>query len=204
MPESVAALARRGVEHVFRKGTLLIREGDFGDTLYVVLAGRLRVFGSNPANGREITYGIYGPGEYVGEMGLDGGPRAASVIALVTTRCAVVARPTLEAHIAANPGFAFELLAKVISRARAATLTAKQLALNDVYGRLRALYESLAEPDAEGRRVIPRPPTRQEVADRIGCTPKMVGLVLKTLREGGWVQLREDGALVVRALPLRW
>jgi CRP/FNR family cyclic AMP-dependent transcriptional regulator len=90
-----------------------------------------------------LTYGSYGPGDYVGEMGLDGGPRSASVIAVEASVCAVVTRRTLEAHIAEQPAFAFELLTKVIRRARAATLTARQLALNDVYGRLRALITTL-------------------------------------------------------------
>jgi CRP/FNR family cyclic AMP-dependent transcriptional regulator len=72
----VRALARRGELCRFAKGAVLIQEGAVGDTLYVVLTARCASFGSHMANEREITYGIYGPGEYVGEMGLDGGCRA--------------------------------------------------------------------------------------------------------------------------------
>ena len=100
--------------------------------------------------GREIVYGVYGPGEYLGEMSLDGGPRSASVVALEPTVCAVITRHTLHEHIAAHPAFAFELLARVIRRARLATQSARNMALLDVYGRVARLLEGLAAPQADG------------------------------------------------------
>ena len=71
------ALAARGAERRFRAGTLIIQEGERGDTLYIVRSGRLRAFVADNS-GKELTLGLYGPGEYVGEMSLDGGPRSAS------------------------------------------------------------------------------------------------------------------------------
>src|SRR6195952_4014036 len=153
LPESLRLLAGQGAIRRYRKNTLLIQEGDQGDTIFIILSGRLRAFSAGE-RGRELTYGAYGPGEYIGEMSLDGGLRSASVITLETSECSVVTRQSLERHIAANPEFAFELLSKVIRRARAATLSAKQLALNDVYGRLSLLLNSLAVPQADGSRVV--------------------------------------------------
>ncbi len=154
MSESLLALAERGEIRRYRKGTLLIQEGDQGDTLFIILSGRLRAFSAGD-NDREITYGAYGAGEYIGEMSLDGGPRSASVITLEASVCAVVARRTLERYIAEHPGFAFELLSKVIRRARVATLNARQLALNDVYGRLKLLLGALAMPQPDGTLRVP-------------------------------------------------
>ena len=45
-----------------------IQEGDTGDTLYIVLSGRLRSF-SQDLQGREITYAIVGPGQFVAVPG---------------------------------------------------------------------------------------------------------------------------------------
>ncbi len=117
---SLRTLASRGQPRRYRKGTLLIQEGDFGDTLFIVLAGRVKAYSSGSRD-REIVYGVYGPGEYLGELSLDGGPRSASVVTLEPTSCVVVTRKALQEHIAANPEFAFELLARVIRRARLAT-----------------------------------------------------------------------------------
>jgi len=135
------ALAARGNLRSFRRGAILIQEGDLGDTLYMVRSGRLRAYAAHP-NGKEITLGIYGAGEYVGEMSLDGGPRSANVETLEATTCAVISRATLLGYIAEHPDFALEMMARLIRRARLATESASSLALIDVYGR----QASVADP----------------------------------------------------------
>jgi CRP/FNR family transcriptional regulator, cyclic AMP receptor protein len=200
---SVAALAERGEVRRYRKGMLLIQEGDQGDTLYIVLQGRLRAFAVGD-NGREITYGTYGAGEFIGEMSLDGGPRSASVETLEATVCAVVTRTTLEQHVAAEPAFAFELLSKVIRRARAATLSAKQLALNDVYGRLKLLLEGSAVPQPDGTLWIAERLTHQQMAHYLGSSREMVSRLMKDLQDGGHVTVEGKGLRLKTRLPMRW
>jgi len=203
LPETLRPLAERSPVRRYRKGTLLIEEGDRGDCLYIILAGSLRAFSGNDA-GREITYGVYGPGEYLGEMSLDGGARAASVEVVETCTCAVVVRQTLTLYIAEHPDFAFELLAKVIRRARAATFTAKQLALNDVYGRLKLLLESLAEAQFDGTRLIRQRPTHLEISQRLGCGREMVSRILKDLEVAAIIRPEFERLRLLRPLPARW
>lgn len=203
LPETLRLLARRGELRRFRKGQRLIQEGEYADTLFIILSGRVRVFGSDDRD-REITYGTYGPGEYVGEISLDGGPRSASVVALETCSCAVVTRHALLQHIAAYPEFALDVLAKVIRRARAATLSAKQLALNDVYGRLVLLFNELAVPQPDGTRWIAERLTHRETANRLGCSREMVSRLLKDLATGGFVRPDGSGWRIERPLPTRW
>lgn len=203
MSPSLRALAQRGVLRALRKGAQIIHEGDVGDTLYIVLSGRLRAYASG-TDGRELTYGIYGAGEFVGEMGLDGGARSAHVEAVEPTLCAVVARPTLELHLQADPAFAFELLAKVTRRARAATLNMKQIALNDVYGRLKTLLDSLAMPLPDGTRLIEPAPSHLEMSQLLGCGREMVSKVLKDLEKGGYVSVGRRRVLLLKALAPKW
>lgn len=197
-------LAARGTRYTYRKGRLLIAEGEPGDAIYIILSGRLRAFSVEPATEREITFGTYGPGEYVGEMSLDGGPRSASVEVLQRAECVLVSRTSLKAFIAENPDFAFELLAKVIGRARVATLTARQLALNDCYGRLRTVLESLTQRQDDGRRVIASPPTHLELSRQIGCTRPMVTRLLRTLETGGHLVRGARAWWLANDLPVRW
>jgi CRP/FNR family cyclic AMP-dependent transcriptional regulator len=204
MSDALRALARRGVAKPIRKGTLLILEGDVGGTLFIVVSGRLRAFGAG-ARGREVTYSEYGPGEYVGEMSLDGGPRSASVECVQAGTVVMVTRPTLEAYLRDNPAFAFELLAKVIRRARAATLGFKQIATNDVYGRLKVLFDEMAPRDGSGTpRVLDPAPSHQEIADRLGCHKSMVTKLLADLVKGGVVQAGRRRLVVLRDLPDKW
>ena len=204
LPASLAGLARRGVAHPYKKGSTLIEEGTRGDTIYIVLAGRLRVYSANLTQDKEITYGSYGPGEYVGELSLDGGLRAASVIAQEPSICAVVTRSTLQAHLAEHPEFAFELLAKVIAMARAATFSARQMALNDVYGRIKLLLESQAQPAAAGGWCTPERITQGDIAARVGCSPSMVSKVLKDLEAGGHIDTAGATLRLKLPLPARW
>jgi CRP/FNR family cyclic AMP-dependent transcriptional regulator len=203
MSDALRALAERGEARRYRKGTLLIQEGDQGDTLFIVLSGRMRAY-SVGDNEREITYGVYGPGDYLGEMSLDGGPRSASVITLEACNCAVVSRRTLERFIAERPEFAFELLAKVIRRARAATLNARQLALNDVYGRLKGLLASLAERQPDGSLRVAERLTHLEMSHRLGCSREMVSRLMKDLERGGYISVQDSRYVLAKALPQRW
>lgn len=198
LPPSLRTLAARGIARSYRKGVMLIEEGSLGDNLYLVLSGSLRAYSSD-ARGREITYGVYGPGEYVGEMSLDGGPRSASVMTEVPSRLVMVTRASLLTHISEHPEFAFELLTKVIRRARAATLSTKQLALNDVYGRLRALVD---EATLDGRHLEM---THQGIAQRLGCSREMVSKLVKDLEQGGYLKrIAASQYQRLKTLPARW
>jgi CRP/FNR family cyclic AMP-dependent transcriptional regulator len=200
---ALRALIARVEPHYYRKDTILIHEGDVGDTLYVVLSGRVRAF-SRGSNDREITFGISGPGDYVGEMALDGGKRSASVITLESTACAVVTRQTLLAHVAQYPEFAFELLALVIRRARLATSTARQMALDDVYGRLKSYLESSAVKTDEGMLLIRERVTQEEIGFRLGCSRGMVARLMKDLERGGYIAHQPAGLALLRPLPSKW
>ncbi len=203
MSDSLRALARRGELKRIRRGVQIITEGDRGDTLYIVLSGRLRAY-SVGDDDREITYATYGAGDYIGEMGLDGGLRSANVETLEATLCVVVTRPTLERHIQEHPQFAFELLAKVIRLARVATLSLRQIALNDVYGRLRALLDSVAEPRPDGTRVADPAPSHLEMSRSLGCSRPMISRVMKDLERGGYIEIGRRHVVLRRPLPAKW
>lgn len=204
VPAALRPLVERGIQRSYRSGTLLIEEGTAGDTLYLLLRGRVRAF-SIDDRGRELTYGVYGPGEYFGEMSLDGGPRSASVITLEATTCVLVTRPALLEHIARQPEFAFELLTRVIRRARKATESARSMALLDVYGRVVQLLDGLAQAAPDGSRLIVERLTHAEIASRVGCSREMVSRLLKDLERGGYLGRGAAGGLVLsKALPRNW
>lgn len=196
-------LVGRGDLRRYPKGTLIIQEGDHGDTLYVILHGLLRAFGADD-QGREITYGSFGAGECVGEMSLDGGTRSASVMTLEPSVCVVLTRETLLRYIAEQPEFAFELLAMVIQRARSVTLSAKRLALNDVYGRLRLLLGAESAEFGSDMVGVEVRLTHQDIANRIGCSREMVSRLMKDLEKGGYLAQQRGRIRLLRALPHRW
>ena len=92
----------------------------------------------------------------------------------------------------------------MIRRARAAALSTKQLALNDVYGRLVLLLNELAVPQADGTRRITEPLTHQEMANRLGSSREMVSRLVKDLEGGGYFATVNHGHRLFRQLPMRW
>jgi CRP/FNR family cyclic AMP-dependent transcriptional regulator len=198
----VRELASRGQVRTFPKNAVIINEGDRGDSLYVILTGKVKVYVSDD-DGREMILDIYGPGDYVGEMALDGRPRSASVMTLEPTSCSVVTREELRTAISANPDIAMALIATLIDRARIATDNVKNLALMDVYGRVARLLLSLAKED-NGKLVVPERMTQQDIADRVGASRDMISRIFKDLTIGGYVTIENRTITIHRKPPARW
>jgi CRP/FNR family cyclic AMP-dependent transcriptional regulator len=160
-------IAARGQVRKFQKNAVIIQEGDAGDSMYIILSGRVKVYASDDS-GKEVILDIFGPGEQVGEMVLDGGPRSASVVTLEPSTFAVVSRTELRDYVVQHPDFAVYLISRLIKRTRNATNNIKTLALMDVYGRVARLLLSLAD-DVEGKLVVRDKLTQQDIADRVGA-----------------------------------
>ena len=174
-----------------------------GDTLYIVRSGRLRVYASD-VDGRTITYGLYGPGDYVGEMSLDGGPRSASVEAAEKCTVVAVSRALLRQHLRDDPEFAFELMTKLIFRLRMLTLRTRDMALHDVYGRLANLLNRLAVEQPDGSRLTPDRMTHLQLSELLGCSRAMVTRLLNGLERNGCLRQERQRYRLLRALPARW
>jgi CRP/FNR family transcriptional regulator, cyclic AMP receptor protein len=201
MSASLRALARQGDLKRLRKDATLIVEGEPGDTLYIVLTGKLRAFSATD-DGRGVIYGYYGPGACVGEMGLDGGPRSASVDAAEPTLCVRIPRHLIEKQLREDPGFAMELIKLVIRRARSATEALQRVALTDVWGRLRPELESRMVKQADGTWLIDKAPSHRELGRLLGCGPTAITKALGPLQVGGYIELKDRGRRIVVFKPL--
>jgi CRP/FNR family transcriptional regulator, cyclic AMP receptor protein len=201
-PETLRAIAATGVVRSYPKNAILINEGDVGDSLYIVLSGRVKVYASNRA-GREIVIAFHGPGEYVGEMSLDGSPRSASVLTLEPTTCAIVTRASFREFILAYPEFALHLIERLIQRVRLTTENVKSLALSDVYGRLVKLLLALAV-ERDGSLVVPEKLTQQDIAERVGASRDMISRLLKDLVAGGYLDVHDRTISILKKPPPGW
>jgi CRP/FNR family cyclic AMP-dependent transcriptional regulator len=200
--ETLRAIATSGIVRQFPKNTILINEGDVGDSLYIVLTGKVKVFASNEA-GKEVVLDFHGPGEYVGEMSLDNEPRSASVVTTEPTSCAVVSRVNFRDFVLAHPEFALNLIEKLIQRMRRTTENVKSLALSDVYGRLVRLLTGLAK-DVGGVQVVPERLTQQDIAERVGASRDMISRLMKDLVGGGYLSVDERTITIHKKLPPAW
>ena len=200
---NIARLAERGIVRSYRKNTVILNEGEPGDSLFVLLQGQVKVYATDE-NGREITYGMISSGDYFGEMSLDGGPRSASVMTVEPALCSLLSRQAVQQHLQDEPAFAMDVVSQVIRRARSATETARQMALLDVYGRVIHTLESEQGPGASLTPVLLNHITHQQIASRVGASREMVSRLLKDLEKGGYVELGIKRITLKKKLPARW
>jgi len=182
-------LASLGWLHRMQPQTVFVNEGETADSAYVILSGRVKVFASDP-EGTEIVLNICGPGECIGDMALDGGPRSASVMTLDRVACAVVSRDALRKAVAEDPDFALRLITTLIRRNRIATSKIKGLALQGVRERVLSLLEGLAV-ERGGQRIVGEKLSQIEIANRVGASRDMVGRVFKELQAEGRIRLEK-------------
>src|ERR1700749_3918070 len=90
------ALVAASRSRIFRRGQILFTAGDPGNTLIVVISGRVKVV-VRSADGGELTLAVIGPGGIFGELGVaDGGPRYADAETLEECRLLFVPREVIQ------------------------------------------------------------------------------------------------------------
>jgi len=105
-PRHVRRLADRCEEHRYMEGASIVREGDKGDTFFVVQEGQARVVNRN---GRVLNR-VY-PGDFFGEISLlDGGPRTATVVAETPMLLLGLSRTAFRDVLETEPAVAVKLL----------------------------------------------------------------------------------------------
>lgn len=93
-----------------QRGSLIMREGDDGDYLAIILTGEVAVV-KHDENGNQKQIAIVGPGASLGEMSLiNGKPRFATCIAREPTDFAVLTRDTIYDIFVLQPSLGNKLL----------------------------------------------------------------------------------------------
>lgn len=198
----VRELAALGRVRSYPRHTVFITEGDSSDSVFVILTGKVKIFIAD-TEGHEMILDTQGPGDYVGEMALDGKPRSASVMTLEPSTFSVVSREPLLEAIRRNPDFALEIISRIIDRARLATSSVKDLALLDVYGRVARLLLNMAV-EKDGKLLIPEKLTQQEIAERVGASRDMVSRIFRDLTAGGYITVEHRFITINKKPPARW
>jgi CRP-like cAMP-binding protein len=97
----------------FAAGQAIVKEGDPGETLFIVLSGHAKV------TRRRRSVGQVMPGYFFGELSaIDGGPRSASVTAETPVEVLRLFRRTLLALIDDEPQLTLKLLDGIVRRVR--------------------------------------------------------------------------------------
>ena len=195
--EQLELVARVAVRRKFPKHRTVVFAGDKTSALYVIVSGSAKVL-SRDSEGREVILAFLSQGECFGEMGLiDGEPRSADVVVVDPCELLEISRADFVRVLAENTDLCLNIMKSLVLRLRQANWKIESLALMDVYGRVAKHLLDLAE-EVEGRRVIRRKVSKQDIAKMVGASREMVTRVMKDLEANGFVRV-EDGCVVIKA-----
>lgn|SRR5262245_24071334 len=114
-------LIRTGHRRKFAKGDMIYRRGEPGDSLMVILSGRVKIANVN-ADMREVVLCFQGAGDVVGEMAvLHSRQRTADTVALEHTEGFVIPGRNLLTALTANPQSMIEMGQMLCDKLRAAS-----------------------------------------------------------------------------------
>ena len=116
-PSQADVVAQAVVKRRFRRGALVMRQGERSNTLFIILTGRVRVVAADQ-RGREVTLAIRQAGHHIGEMSLiDKEPHSATVRAEVQTDMLALGGAEFTHCLQASPSMAYALLRGLVQAA---------------------------------------------------------------------------------------
>ncbi len=202
LPEDdLNAIAKKAVVKHFQKNAVVITEGEFSQSLYLILSGKVKIY-LNDEDGKELVLDTKGPGEYFGEMVLDEGPRSASVSAAEPCEFAVISTTEFKNLLLKFPQMALNVITNLIHMGRILNENVRSLALLDVYGRVSRMLLDLAVEQG-GMLVTPEKLTQQEMASRVGTSREVINRILRDLTAGGYIKVEGKTIIISKPLPPR-
>ncbi len=195
--QSIANKLRR---RRFRRGEVIMHQGDPGDSLHVVASGAVKIVLPS-AEGEEAIIATLRPGDFFGELALlDGAPRSATATSLEQSEMLVLPRAVFMDLLDNLPGLRDALLEGLARELRRLTGHVEELHFLDLAGRLAMRLTRLAneaEPDAEGSVRLDWPYTQSDLAAMIGGTRQSVNRLLSELVDEGLITIEHDALVVV-------
>jgi|SRR5688572_5873202 CRP/FNR family transcriptional regulator, cyclic AMP receptor protein len=197
-------LASLAAQRKFRAGEIVFSQGDPGDALYGVIAGRVRI-SAGTTDGREIYLNIMQPGDTFGEIALlDGGQRTATATTTDASELVSIRREHFLGLIAQEPALALELLRLCGQRLRWTSGMVEDAALLDVPARLAKRLLSLVQQHgqrSEGGVTLRL--SQEELASFLGVSRQIVNQYLQGWRARNWVRLGRGVVTVCDESALR-
>lgn len=174
------------------RGEVVFREGDAGDSLYVIITGKVKLARAS-GDGRESLMSVLGPGEMFGELSLfDPGPRHSTGYVVSDSELISLGNDALRGFLAEHPEVAMQMLAGLAHRLRRTNEGISDLVFTDVPGRVAKALLDLS--DRFGRRtengmLVAHDLTQEELAQLVGASRETVNKALADFAHRGWLTL---------------
>ena len=198
--EAQEALARSFEFQDLARGSVIFKEGEQGDSLYIVLAGKVKI-GRKSVDGRENLLAVMGPSDQFGELSLfDPGPRTSTASALTDVRVARLPKAALRPWLTDRPDLAERLLRVIARRLRRTNNIVADLIFTDVPGRvakaLLNLSKQFGQQEGDTLRVT-HDLTQEELAQLVGASRETVNKALADFAQRSWLRLEGKSVIIL-------
>ena len=183
------------------KGTILFRENEPGQEMYIIQSGKVRI--SKKVREIDKTLTILGKGDFFGEMSiLNNKPRSATVEVIEDAKLLVIDPQTFEKMVRNNAEISLRIIKNLSARLQEADNQIENLLLRDNTSRLVNTLAKIAsergERTAQGIRIHFRP---EELAGIAGIPLNQVEEIAKKLVNSRILRI-EEGQLVIASQDL--
>jgi CRP/FNR family cyclic AMP-dependent transcriptional regulator len=199
-------LLARGTRRRFRANDVVVMEGDPSDHVQVLVSGWVRV-STIVEDGREVLFGLRGPGEVLGDLAaVTGLPRTASVRAIEPCTVFQLTGAEFVDVLHTRPEIAIATIKTVATRLRNAESARVDSAAFDVSRRVAVQLVRLAE---EHGRLVPEGVvieaalSQEDIAGQVGAARRTVARALRLLRERGIIETGRRRILIREPRVLR-
>lgn len=199
-PDAALALGSQLETVDYPRGSAIFSEGELGDRLYVILAGKVKL-GRHSPDGRENLLAVMGPSDMFGELSVfDPGPRTSTATSVTDVRLATMDRAALLDWIRKRPEIAEQLLRVLARRLRRTNNALADLIFTDVPGRvakaLLQLARQFGQQEGSGMRVT-HDLTQEELAQLVGASRETVNKALADFGHRGWLRLEGKSVIIL-------
>ena len=188
LAEDLLAVADVIVPRTFGAGETVFREGDAGDTCYIVRVGQARAVREH-TDGRSITLATFGPGEIFGELAMfDEERRSATVEALQETEAAAILGSDMRRLLRAHPDIAVKLLRALSQRLRETNERLARQSFQTVQSRVASVLAELvaaARSEGAGEADVLITATQADLAQLAGSSRESASRFLAVLERAG-------------------
>ena len=201
-------LAQVAVPRSYGRGQVVFRQGDHGDTCYVVRSGSVRVTHDH-TDGRTITLAELRPGDMFGELAMfNSEVRSATVQALEDSSALALLAGDMRRMLLSHPHIAVNMLSWMSDRLRAANeriaRQSFQTVASRVAGALLGQVQARSSNDsAEPPREVVIRATQAEIAQLAGASRESASRFLARLERDGVVTTGRGKVLVHDPSALR-
>lgn len=197
----LARIARMTVERHYKRGDMILLEGESGGALCYVGHGLVKVFKTS-SEGREQVLRLIATGYTFNDVpALDGGPNPASAAAMEACTIYMVRHIELRQLIIADSDVAVSVIQTLTQALRHLVELVEDLSLRHVTARVAKLL--LAQERSPARKSEEHHLTQQEMAAIVGTAREVVGRALKELEVAGSIEMRQGRVIILNRERLR-